>query len=150
MLLMPASNAMAWYLLVSSAGDPQRLLLSVKHLCVFHWAWAIKNVMGNFPQERAHGAFGISLLGFWLGSGSSVGQGCICAGLSGVVFAYAYASQLALRWPVSKIAHVRKKTLLWAHVMRWYYVSYAIFWGVAIYLLVPGPDVTGIKAAEYD
>ena len=60
-------------------------------------------------------------------------NGRIIAFVGGIfVFgAYALAATRVLSWPPAKLAHVSKKTVVWARIMRLYYMSALLYWPFA-------------------
>ena len=132
MLLMPASSATGWYLVLWTAVPLRETLFG---LSCFYFLWALKNYLTTFPMERAHFAFGLVLSGFYLGEGSQAGGVLISAGVLGALLGFCIASAKTLPMSTGKLAYVMKKTVLWTHVLRTYYISSVCFWSLALYRL---------------
>ena len=128
MLLMPASQAVAWKL-VLDADDPRRALF---YISLFYALWAVKNRLSGITRERGYYGFALVCLGTSFADQNDLTRRITLAGIGGVFGAFILAAMLVLPWPVAKTAYLFKKTTTWAHVLRMYYISSLGFWAFAL------------------
>ena len=132
--LMPASQVAAIMLLWQVRSGTQDVRQVAGGLAAFYALWAVKNRLTTQPHERGHFALGLTAVGchYALGGGSHA------AAFFGAVMTwatFAFAATKVLTWPAHKLAHVMKKTALWARVLQLYYVSSLATWAAAAYFL---------------
>ena len=76
--------------------------------------------------------------GCFIGFETVQGRLMAILGVLGIEGAFAVASTRVLVWPPTKLAYVAKKTLMWAKLMRVYFVSSLAFWLTVLVLLLIG------------
>ena len=106
-------------------------------LTFFHTVWALKNRLLENPNEAGFLAFGTSAIGFTIGLESVAGQVMAVMGVFAASVAFAVDGfTRVLLWPAEKLAYKAKKTLLWAHVTRVFYISSLVFLPLVLMRLV--------------
>lgn len=136
MFLMPVSQLVAWVMAVMAYLGHVRTSDMLLYLAVFHFVWALKNRLLSNPHERGHYAFAILACGAFFKFDSKKSQTMVqTAGVISVLLAFVVASTKVLAWPPPKVAHVFRKTLQWAYILRLYYRLSIAFWSVALILI---------------
>ena len=136
MLLMPVSNLASWALVVSTTvqhpGDVAALLSMYRYVAAFYVAWALRNkLLAGNAKEQGHLTYGTVLAGALAGRAVFAGSGCVAVALSIVLVLSTIGS-----WPIGKLAHVMKKTYLWALIFKSYLVSKLVLNLVVVGLLI--------------
>ena len=132
MLLMPVSvSASVW--LVSGADNRDALCHSMASVAAFYTAWALLNKFTTKPYEKGHIPLSMLLVGC-LVDGKYTSYLAVL-GSAGTWIAFAVAAQRVFGWPASKLAYVSKKTLTWAHVLRFYFAASLCSWAYFTYRL---------------
>ena len=127
MALMPISQTAAWLSLMKFKL-PLSTVLPIFSL--FYALWALKKVVVDGDRiERGHFTMGLTFVGSaFIGLESRAGRVVTMAGLFTVLASFVIAGMKVLQWPASKLAHVVKKTLLWAYIIKAYFISSLAFW----------------------
>lgn len=60
-----------------------------------------------------------------------------------ILLNFAVPAKYVLAWPVSKLAHIRNKTFLWAYIFKIYFASSLLLWSFTTFTLA---KVAGIVA----
>ena len=134
-LLLPSVAASV--ALAATAQDKKTLFVRAGSISGFYAAWALFNKFTTKPYEKGHFAFLTCLSGCVIvESMPALGRGLASSGAAAAFIAFVIAGQRVLGWPASKLAHVSKKTLMWARVMQIYFVCSLGSWGYICYRLV--------------
>lgn len=131
MLLMAASQVVAWAM-VTALHDVPSLRLNLGGLAVFYALWAVRNFVSVDRRERGMISFGV------------LAVGCIFAlmrvtllGIGMVWLSYVFVAYMGVAtFSASKLAYVRKQTLVWAYVFKLYVLSNLALWPVVAVLVM--------------
>lgn len=133
-LLLPSVAASV--ILTATANNKASLFGRAAGISSFYAAWALFNKFTTKPYEKGHFAFLTCLSGCVIvESMPALGRGLASSGAAAAFLAFVIAGQRVLGWPASKVAHVSKKTLVWARVMQVYFVCSFGSWGYLCYRL---------------
>ena len=100
---------------------------------LFAGGQALLNRLTIKPYERGYYPLSLCLVGCLVRG--SYGNYVALAGAAGTWVAFVVASKRVLGWPPSKSAYLAKKTLVWAHVLRLYFLASLGSWGYICYRL---------------
>ena len=132
MLLMPASNLGAWALVYQSMADNIPLTTSCATISAFYVAWALRNrLLAGNKLERGYLTYGTLLAGAVLGNLALTLLGALAVAGS-IVLVLSKVGP----WPLSKLAHVRGKTVLHSAIFKAYLVSMLVQLSVIMMLLL--------------
>jgi hypothetical protein len=129
MWLMPASQLASWGALAAASRDT--LLPTLQAIGLFYAAWALRNRLTGNKKEKGQYTYGTVVAGAALGSHILAGAGVIAVADSILLVLWIMGP-----WPLGKVAHVMKKTLLWALLFKLYLISMATQMGYAAGLLL--------------
>ena len=139
MVMMPVSQAFAWFSLVAAQFERVPIEKPFALLAIFYGAWAMYNRLFKNPMERGYYAFGTLYLGLYLGLQHPYGRAGAVLGALAVWIAFAVASTRVLQWPPAKLAYIAKKTYTWAIFMRGYWRSSLVLWPLVAIRLYLAP-----------
>ena len=122
MLLMAASQVVAWAM-VTTLHDAPSLRLGLGGLAVFHALWAVRNFLSVTKLERGMISYAVLAVGCFFAL-----MRVTLLGIGMVWLSYAFvASKGVATFSASKLAYVRKQTLVWAYVFKLYVLSNQAF-----------------------
>jgi len=122
MLLMVGSQVCG-YAMIVAYHDSDFLRQGLYRLALFHTLWAVRNFVTDRPQERGMITYGCVAGGCFLKREMLAIIGAVLVWAS-FLFVFSKVGS----WPLGKLAHVSKKTLLWAKVYSFYLYSNLIIW----------------------
>ena len=132
MLLMVASQAAAWVMVITLHASPP-LRLGLGGLAVFHALWALRNFVSVNRRERGMISYGVLACGCFF---ALMRVTLLGAGMVWLSYLFVATSMGVATLPASKLAHLRKQTLVWAYVFKLYVFSNLALWPVVAVLVV--------------
>lgn len=138
-VLMPLSVAISIFLVATSSAPA--LYNRVAAVAFFYCSWAVYNWLTTKPQEKGHYPLFTCMIGCFVGNSSrkDIAIVCKCIAILGAATTWLFFAGVgyrgALTFPASKLAHVNKKTLYWAWVLKAYFVGSLFSWALIVYRL---------------
>ena len=118
MLLMPASNVATIALVSLCAAGYVDLHHACAAIAAFYVLWALRNkIFAGNKLEKGHLTYGTVLAG-----ALARNYALALVGVALVAGSIVYVLRVILPWPLSKLAHVRNKTLAHAAIFKTYLV----------------------------
>eukprot|EP00462_Mataza_sp_D1_P028307 CAMPEP_0175176622 /NCGR_PEP_ID=MMETSP0087-20121206/33902_1 /TAXON_ID=136419 /ORGANISM="Unknown Unknown, Strain D1" /LENGTH=142 /DNA_ID=CAMNT_0016468447 /DNA_START=82 /DNA_END=510 /DNA_ORIENTATION=+ len=132
MALMPISMGTSIVLVYLASSGTFDLLNVVSGIASFYCAWALYNFWSGRSVEKGQYSHGFVAISCFITQPKMALVGSVLVFINFLV----PALMAVLPWPASKLAHVRSKTLLWAYILKAYYVAALLMWAFITYLLI--------------
>ena len=139
MILMPASQIWAWLKFLQGVKNDElavTLRQMLPSLCIFHALWALKNRYAGNMLEKGHLTFGAVALASLMGLDRVEAFYFALAGAAMVWVSFFFVAANVTPWPATKLAHVMRKTVMWARIYKAYMLANTAFWLVIIVSLL--------------
>jgi hypothetical protein len=136
--LMPVSQTVAWYLLLTPSYD---LFKSVSGISAFYCAWALfKRLIQGESKELGHISMGLLAVASFMEK-----KNFSIAATSLVLANFALPAYFIFSWSAEELAKKIKKTtseegIIWAWIFKVYFVSSICFWSFVLYRFIKMPS----------
>ena len=131
MLLMVVAQVVAWVMVTTLHEEPS-LRLDLGGLAVFHALWAVRNFVYVAKRERGMITYGVLAVGCFFALWRVT-----LLGIAMVWLSYTFVAWMGVAtFSASKLAYVRKQTLVWAYIFKLYVLSNLALWPYVAVLVV--------------
>jgi hypothetical protein len=128
MFLMPVSQAVVWSSLYMVRVGTIDAAVCALVISIFYAVWAVRNYLTGNVRERGMFTFGVTAMGAALEMVVEASWPVYVAvvGCASVAGSCAFVLLTVGPWPLTKLAHVSQKTVLFAGILKAYLTSLAL------------------------